>query len=257
MKPESINTFFWMVVFAAVTFCLIPIVWLIFVLSQVRSDAWIVYVIWPIRLIFLASPWVALVLGRRGALPGTKPTAGTNRKSNPISKILTGSVILIGLLFALGAWIAFLPQPGRPNISITFLGHTNNDTGTELDSIAVTNLNLTTIFVYQPRVQIQAQTDPRSYEDYFSGSNCPWAATLVPGASDSFTIPPPTNHLPWRLSFYVYPDRGNSLKNRLKHVVAITCLSVGLWPLFASSLPINGAFRHPYNIEGDWIKHQK
>jgi hypothetical protein len=53
----------------------------------------------------------------------------------------------------------------------------------------------------------------------------------------------------------VYPDRGKSVKNRLKVVVSLSCLSVGLWPLFANFLPMDGAFRHPYNIEGDWIKN--
>ncbi len=34
-------------------------------------------------------------------------------------------------------------------------------------------------------------------------------------------------------------------------------LSVGLWPLFARFLPLDGAFRLPYNIEGDWIRNEK
>jgi hypothetical protein len=166
-------------------------------------------------------------------------------------------VIVIGVLFTLGAWVAFLPPPGRPNISITFLGYTNTATGNRLAKIAVTNLNPTTIFVYAPRIEIQAPTVSRGYEDYFTGVNCSWDSMLDKGASGSFTIAPPTNQSPWRLSFYVYPDRGRGVKNSIKGIVSISCLSVGLWPMFAEILPINGAFRMPYNIEGDWIKDEK
>lgn len=246
-----------MVIFAAVTFCIIPITFAVIVFSHIMSDASLEYVLWPLRLIFVASPFVALFLGLRGSLPGTKALAATERSINTIPRILTLIVIVIIVLFTLGAWVAFLPPPGRPNISITFLGYTNDTTGTRLAKIAVTNLNATTIFAYEPRIEIQAPTDSRGYEDYFSGVNCSWDSTLDSGASGSFTIPPPTNQLPWRLSFYVYPDRGRGVKNTMKGVVSISCLSVGLWPLFGRFLPLDGAFRMPYNIEGDWIKNEK
>jgi hypothetical protein len=244
-----------MVIFAAVTFCIIPITFAVVVFSHIMSDISLEHVLWPLRFIFIASPFVALFLGLRGSLPGTKPLAVTER--SPKTIILTLIVIVIGVLFTLGAWVAFLPQPGRPNISITFLGYTNDATGTRLAKIAVTNLNASTIFIYQPHIEIQALTDARGYEDYFSGVNCSWDSTLDSGASGSFTIPPPTNQSPWRLSFYVYPDRGRGVKNTIKNVVSISCLSVGLWPLFARFLPLDGAFRMPYNIEGDWIKNEK
>ena len=245
-----------MVIFAAVTFCIIPIVFAVVVFSHIISDTSLEYVLWPLRLIFIASPWVALFLGLRGSLPGTKPMAVTKRGTNTISKILTLIVMVIVGLFTLGAWVAYLPPPGQPNISTTFLGYTNDATGTRLAKIAVNNLNATTIFVYEPNIEIQAPTDPSGYEHYFSGVNCSWHSMLDSGASGSFTIPPPTNQSPWRLSFLVYPDRGRSVKNSMKGVVSISCLSVGLWPLFARFLPLDGAFRHPYYIEGDWIKNE-
>jgi hypothetical protein len=257
MKQKNINTIFWMVIFAAVTFCIIPIIFAVVVFSHIISDTPLEYVLWPLRLIFIASPWVALFLGLRGSLPGTKPMAVTKRGTNTISKILTLTVMVIVVLFTLGAWVAFQPPPGRPNISITFLGYTNDATGTRLANIAVTNLNASTIFVYEPNIETRVPTDSRGYENYFSGVNCSWHSMLDRGASGSFTIPPPTNQSPWRLSFLVYPDRGRGVKNRIKGVVSLSCLSVGLWPLFASLLPLDGAFRHPYNIEGDWIKNEK
>jgi hypothetical protein len=257
MKPKIIPTILWMIIFAAVTFCIIPIAFVLIVFSHIGSDALLQYVLWPLRLIFIASPFVALWLGLRGALPGTRPLAVGNRSANTTTRILTLIVIIIVGLFALGAWVAFLPAPGSPHISIAFLGYTNNATGTRLAKIAVTNLNTSTIFVYQPKIEIQAPTDPSGYENYFSGVNCSWRSMLDRGASGSFTIPPPTNQSPWRLSFLVYPARGRGAKNIIKNVVSISCVSVGLWPLFEKVLPLDGAFRMPYSIEGDWIRNDK
>ena len=257
MKPKTINTIFWMVVFAAVSFCIIPIILAVIVFSHIESDRLLECVLWPLRLVFIASPFVAWFLGLRGWLPGTMPLAVTKGRPNTISKILAFIVIVIVGLFTLGAWAAFQPPPGRPNISITFLGYTNAATGTRLAKIAVTNLNPTAIFVYQPHISIQALTDPSGYEHYFSGVNCSWSSMLDRGASGSFTIPPPTNQPPWRLSFLVYPDRGRSAKNTINGVVGFSCLSVGVWPLFWKYLPLGGTFNHPYYIEGDWIKNEK
>jgi hypothetical protein len=245
-----------MVIFAAVTFCIIPITLAVVAFSQIMSDASLWYVLRLLRFIFVASPLVALFLGLRGLLPGTGPSA-VAKGGNTTFKILTPVVMVIVGLFILGAWVAFQPVPGRPHISVTVLGYTSDATGARLAKIAVTNLNDSTIFVYAPRIEIQAPTDPRGYEDYSSGVNFSWNSLLDKGASGSFTIPPPTNQSPWRLSFYVYPDRGRSTRNTLKHVVSISCLSVGVWPLFSKFLPLGGAFRMPYSIEGDWIKNEK
>lgn len=253
MKRKSINTILWMVIFAAATFCIIPVIFAIVAYSRILSDASLEPVLWVFRSIFLASPWVALFLGSRGSLPGTSPASVTTPRADAVSKVLTLVVMVIVALFALAAWVAFLPLPGRPEVSITLLGYTNDATGARLAKIAVTNLNPTSLFVYQPRVEIQSPTDPRGYEDYFSGVPSSWRSLLDRGASGSFTIPPPTNQSPWRLAFYVYPNRSRGVKDTLKSVVSISCLSVGLWPMFAKFLPLGGAFRMPYNIEGDWI----
>jgi hypothetical protein len=246
-----------MVIFAAVTFCIIPITLAVVAFSHIMSDASLWYVLRLLRFIFVASPLVALFLGLRGLLPGTRPLAVAKGGADTTLKILTLVVMVIVGLFALGAWVAFQPVPGRPHISVTVLGYTNDATGARLAKIAVTNLNDSTIYVYAPRIEIQAPTDPRGYEDFSSGVNFSWNSTLDKGASGSFTIPPPTNQSPWRLSFHVYPDRGKGARNTLKRVVSISCLSVGLWPQFAKFLPLGGAFRMPYNVEGDWIKNEK
>ena len=257
MKPTALNTIFWMVIFAAATFCIIPVTFAMLVFSHAMPDPALEYVLWPLRLVFMASPWVALFLGLRGVLPGTKPLAVTQDRANILSKILAAIVMVIIAVFTLGAWVAFLPPPGRPNISITFLGYTNDATGVRLSLFALTNLNPSTIFVYAPNIEMQSPNDPSDAINYWPGYN-QWQqlhSQLDEGASVKFTMIPPTNQSPWRLSCLVYPDRGKSVKNRLKVVVSLSCLSVGVWPLFANFLPMDGAFRHPYNIEGDWIKN--
>ena len=260
MKIKTINTTLWMVIFAAVTFCIIPITFAVIVFSHIMSeDSSLEYVLWPLRLIFIASPFVALFLGLRGSLPGTKPLDVTTRSTNTTSIILTRIVIVIVALFTLGAWVAFLPPPGRPNISITFHGYTNDVAGARLAKLAITNLNHSTIFAYNPSIEIQSPTDPGGFTNYWPGYN-QWQrlhCKLDEGASINFTIIPPTNASPWRLLFYVYPDRGGGVKNTIKGVVSISCLSVGVWPLFARFLPLDGAFRMPYNFESDWINNEK
>src|ERR1039457_1828140 len=171
MKQKNINTIFWMVIFAAVTFCIIPIIFAVVVFSHIISDTSLEYVLWPLRLIFIASPWVALFLGLRGSLPGTKPMAVTKRGTNTISKILTLTVMVIVVLFTLGAWVAFQPPPGRPNISITFLGYTNDVAGTRLARLAITNLNYSTIFAYNPGIEIQSPTNASHVSNYWPGYN--------------------------------------------------------------------------------------
>lgn len=243
-----------MVTFAAVTFCIIPITLLVFVfLLRTRSDAVFVPVMWVLRLFFIASPFIALWLGWRGVLPGTESTVVNERRANRISRILAFIMVLVIVSLALGAWVAFEPPPGRPKISITFHGYTNDATGARLAKITVTNLNDSTILVCSPHFEIQAPAKPDGYEHYFSGVNYPWSSNLVGSASGSFTIPPPTNPSPWRLTFLVYPNHGMSAKNIIRSAAVFSCMNVGLWPRYAKYLPFGGAMRLPFYIQGDWI----
>jgi hypothetical protein len=241
-----------MVIFAAATFCIIPITFAVIVFSHIMSDTSLEYVLWPLRLIFIASPLVALFLGLRGALPGTKPLAAATHGTDTASVILTRIVIVIAILFTLGACVAFHTFPGCPKVSITFLGYTNDAAGTRLARFAITNLNNSTIFAYNPNIEIQSPTEP------FPGYN-QWQqlhSKLDEGASINFTIIPPTNRSPWRLSFDVDPDRGVT-HGIIKFAVSFPLMSVGLWPRYWKFLPCDGAAMIPYDIEGDWIKNEK
>ena len=244
MKQKIIITILWMVIFAAAIFSIGPISLAIMVYSRTLSDTSVENVMWVWRFILISSPLGVLFLGLRGTLPGTKPFAIGSHGKSTISRILVCIVVIILVSFTLGTWIAFRPPPGRPNVSIAFLGYTNDATGARLAKIAVTNLNASTIFVYEPNIELQAPTDPSGFDSYFSGVNCSWHSMLDGGASGSFTIPPPTNRSPWRLRLLVYPDFGAD-RIAITRIVSISCLSIGLMPRYV---------RLPYDIEGDWIK---
>src|ERR1035438_350424 len=89
MKIKTINTALWMVIFAAVSFCIIPITFAVIVFSHILLDSSLKFVLWPLRLIFIVSPFVALFLGLRGSLPGTEPLDVIEGSVNTVTKNLT------------------------------------------------------------------------------------------------------------------------------------------------------------------------
>jgi len=138
----------------------------------------------------------------------------------------TTITLLVFLVVCVGlAWVAFQPAPGRPNVSISLLGYTNEPSGARLAVIAVSNLNAITVYVYHGCIRLQSSAESSDWIQ--------WHSTLGGGASDIFTVPPPTNQSPWRLSFYVYNDIG--FGQVLKRTIFMT------------------ARRHPYDIDSDWF----
>ena len=258
MKRKIRLTALWMVIFAAATFCISPIIFAVIVFSHIMSDTSIDHVMWVWRFILITSPLVALFLGLRGALPGTRPADVTKHGTDTTSVILARIVIVIAILFTLGACVAFHPFPERPKVSITFLGYTNDAAGARLARFAITNLNNSRIFAYSPNIEIQSPTEPRDFTNYWPGYN-QWQrlhSKLDEDASINFTIIPPTNQSPWRLRFLVYPDVGVT-HGIIKGVVGFSCMSVGLLPRYWRFLPCDGAAMMPYDIEGDLIKKVK
>jgi hypothetical protein len=244
MKQKIITL--WMVIFAAATFFISPVILIVLANTQILSNTWIDHVMQAWRVTIILSLLAALFLGLGGALPGTKPLVGTTSNTNATLTILTRIAIILTALFTYFMWVAFQPPAGRPNVSITFLGYTNDTTGTKLARIAVTNLNTSAVFAYAPLVETPSLTTSADSTYYHSGGDSRWHAMLGSGASDTFTILTPTNESPWRLQLYVYPDRG-AVRVFIKDVVGICCMSIGIMPRF---------MRMPYEIKGDWIKSE-
>ena len=142
----------------------------------------------------------------------------------------TTTILLVFLVACVAlAWIAFQPAPGRPNISISLRGYTNEPSGARLALIAVTNLGAATVYVYHGCILQQSSTESCDWIQ--------WHSMLGSGASDIFTVLPPTNQSPWRLSFYVYNDVGYG--QVIKHIIFRT------------------PRRHPYDFDSDWFDAKK
>jgi hypothetical protein len=72
MKRKTIFTSLWMGGFAAATFLFGLVTLAILAYSRITSLASLQYIERTLKLLFFSSPLIALFLGLRGALPGTK-----------------------------------------------------------------------------------------------------------------------------------------------------------------------------------------
>jgi hypothetical protein len=122
--------------------------------------------------------------------------------------LLLLALIIVGFY----VWVAVQPRPTRPDVSVSLLGYTTDNSGVRLAIIAVTNLSSFPALVYLPTIQIKAPNAPQGFTNYFEGNTNQWRrfhSMLAAGEGGSFTIPPPAITLSsWRLSFYAYSDFG-------------------------------------------------
>ena len=146
--------------------------------------------------------------------------------------------ILVLIAVAFLAYASFQPRHGRPDVSVRLLGYTNDSSGTRRAMITLTNLSKFTIFAYEPNIEILSPTEPGGVANYWPGYNQSQQlhSKLDEGAFVNFTIIPPTNQSPWRLSFLVYTDFGavQVVKNFMR-----------------------GGRYMPFQIEGDWFDSKK
>jgi hypothetical protein len=101
--------------------------------------------------------------------------------------------------------------PGNPYGSVTFLGYTNNASGTRLARFAVTNLNAYAV-TRSDKCLICVATPGAGWTPQ-SAFLFPGSGALGAGASEIVTVPPPTNRSPWRISLYfdhAYNDGGTN-----------------------------------------------
>src|SRR2546421_11212238 len=106
------------------------------------------------------------------------------------------TLLLLLALIVVGfyVWVGVQPRPTRPDVSVSFLGYTNDNSGVRLAIIAVTNLSSFPARVYLPTTQIKVPDAPRGFTNYFEGNTNQWRrfhSMLAAGEGGSFTIPPP------------------------------------------------------------------
>ena len=125
----------------------------------------------------------------------------------PGTKVIRLAVVLV-IFGAFVAWVAFQPprqrRAGTPDASVTFLGYTNDASGTRLAMFAVTNLSAFAV-ARSPKCLMWIAPP--------GGGWLPHSGVLLPGfprsrvlrasVSETVTLPPPTTQSPWRISIYV------------------------------------------------------
>jgi hypothetical protein len=135
------------------------------------------------------------------------------------------TTIILLLLLVAGIGIAWdvrhagrQPSSGRLNVSIKFLGYTNDSSGNPMAMIGVTNLGTCAIYAYQPLVEIPDPASPSGLNLDPSHRPLSWQSTLGHDAAAGFTIALPTNQSPWRVTLEVYNDLGlaQTLMRKLK-----------------------------------------
>ena len=121
---------------------------------------------------------------------------------------LTVAVVIFG---ALVTWIAFQPprQPPAtsPDGSVTFLGYTNDGSGTRLAKFTVTNLSPFTV-ARSPKCLICIAAPGAGWMPHSAIllPEFPRSKVLGAGKWEIITVPPPTNQSPWRISLYLSND---------------------------------------------------
>jgi hypothetical protein len=148
-------------------------------------------------------------------------------------KVATTSLTSIAMLVVVGAvatWGVISSHEERhsnaPYGSVVFLGYTNDRSGAQLTTFAITNASDITV-VRHPYCVISIQGRGSGWTDLMpvplSGSSR--KRVLGPGMSEIVTIAPPPNLSPWRISIYLSNDVGPTWP--LKRLLNAACALVG------------------------------
>jgi hypothetical protein len=112
-------------------------------------------------------------------------------------------IIQCGMILALAVAILLFifTRPTRPlEVTVAFVGYTNDFAGERFARFAITNMSSVTIRRWD-RYQIEIPKQVRPGALHFRGQN----AVLDPGRYEEFTIPVPTNDESWRVVFHCSP----------------------------------------------------
>jgi hypothetical protein len=157
------------------------------------------------------------------------------RKTTYIGLAIIGG-LAIGTVFAPPPGV---PGGGLPNLSTAFRGYTNDATGTPIARFTVSNLTGSAMYCYRPFIEVKTTNGL----EYLRESNISWAVTLDRNASCDFTIPFPTDHSRWKLTFLVYSPTG--MKRTFNNFANEIFRRLWFKPPYRTN---------PYKIETDWIE---
>jgi hypothetical protein len=117
-------------------------------------------------------------------------------------------ILIIAGLFAIvgiAGWVAFQCLPREPKLSVTFLGYTNDVTGTRLATLVVSNLSSFVVrrqAAYWIELPAPAGGTNRAGRWYSSSND------LKARAFEILAVPVPTNQPSWRVLLYIRTDLG-------------------------------------------------
>ncbi len=145
-------------------------------------------------------------------------------------------VFLLAPIAALVLLVEFQPRH-QPKVSVSFLGYTNDATGSRLATFVVNNSEDSSILVLAPWVSIQTPTN-------VVGHGAGGGTLIVKAhASSTLIIPSAPTQAPWKIHLRVTPDFG--LWGEMKSFVVYKLLRLGLNPKYGNM---------PYGIDGTWIQ---
>ena len=148
-------------------------------------------------------------------------------------------IIVGGMIAVFALWLTVVVGQRRtdwPKVSVTFLGYTNDATGSRLATFAMTNLSQTAVireagYWIQSPGSIPQNGNNISWNLFTAGRN----SRLQPGQAETLLVVTPTNQSSWRISLTVsYPE------SMAKKVVRET--------LDWANIP-----KHSFGFRSDWI----
>jgi hypothetical protein len=149
--------------------------------------------------------------------------------------VFIGVGLVLAGIVALLAWVEFVPPPGRPNVSVTFLGYAKDSADADVVKIAVSNLSSSSVLMEAHYSTMGSQLV----------SPGPAKPVLPSGGFEVFTVRPPTNGLAWQLQLFAAPD---AISARLFKLRACYLLkSFGLRPRYQLNF-------HVFLTEAIWPK---
>ena len=116
------------------------------------------------------------------------------------------------------ACVVFQKNPGPPNASVTLLGYTNDTNGIRLARFAITNLGASAV---KRLVHYQIQIPSPTGWTVDSAGSILGGRLLGAGASETVTVPAPTNQPSWRISILTYTDPGHTAVSKWEMTVAM------------------------------------
>lgn len=172
---------------------------------------------------------------------------------------LTSLALIVAAVCGFVAMVAF-QSPRSPNISVTFLGYTNDSNASRLATFLVANHGNSTVSQWTALLIIKTPTGLESVPGGSFGFKIqtptgwtppskgflPGNPVLGPGGSEVLGFLPPTNQPLWRIHLRVHPDIAAVLA--VKGKVAHGLWSMGLRPRYQEML---------YGIDSDWIECER